>query len=89
MNIVFRAQYVCSWKPEYQLIRVSSPRVISWIEQKKEFCRSELEKALDLNEGQAYWFIKDLIKNKVIKRTKRFVQKVGKGQRQVIYKFIK
>ena len=76
-------------EPQKSSYTLSSARVISRIEQKKEFCRSELEKALGLNEGQAYWFIKDLIKKEVITRTKRRVSKIGKGQRQVIYKFIK
>jgi len=65
---------------------VSSARVISWVSIKHVFCRSELEKALDLNLGQAEWWVKELIKKGIIKRTKRFVSKVGKGQRQVIYK---
>jgi len=87
--LVAGAQKVCTWKPEYQAIRVSSARVISWVSIKHEFCRSELEKALDLNLGQAEWHIKDLVKKGIIKRTNKFVHKVGKGQRQVIYKYIK
>lgn len=62
---------MCTWKPEYQLIRVSSARVILWIKQKKEFCRSELEKALGLNLGQAEWWVKKLIRKGVIKKTQK------------------
>jgi len=44
---------MCKWKSDYQAIRVSSARVISWIEQKNEFSRGVIEKDLGLNTGQA------------------------------------
>lgn len=69
-------------------MRVSSVRVILWVSKKHEFCCSEFEKALDLNDGQAYLVIKDLIKKGIINRTYIFAHKVGKGQRQSIYKYI-
>lgn len=68
---------------------MSSARVILWISKKHEFCRSELEKALGLNLGQAEWWVKDLIKKGVIKRTNKVAHKVGKGQIQVIYRYIR
>lgn len=69
---------------------MSSVRVILWISKKHEFCRSELEKALDLNLGQAEWWVKELLKKRVIKRTsKKAPKKLGKGKRQVVYKYIK
>ena len=87
-KLVAGAKRVCIWKPENQIVRVSSAHVISWIKEKKEFTRGLMEKALGLNTGQAEWHIKELIKKGIIKRTKRVKTKTGKGQRQVIYKFI-
>lgn len=84
--MVAGAQYVCTWKPEYQVIRVSQTSIISWISQKVEFSRGAMEKTLGLNTGQAEWHIKELLKKGLIKRTNEFAHKVGKGQRQVIYK---
>lgn len=69
---------------------MSSARVILWISRKHEFCRSELEKALDFNLGQAEWGIKELLRKGVIKKTrKKAPKKVGKGKPQVIYNLIK
>jgi len=87
-KLVAGAKRVCIWKPKNQIIRVSSAYVISWIKEKKEFTRGLMEKALGLNIGQAEWHIKELIKKGIIKRTKRTQAKIGKGQRQVIYKLI-
>ena len=87
--MVAGANRTCTWIPKNQVIRMSSARVISWIEQTDEFSRGAMEKALGLNTGQAEWHIKELVKKGSIKRTKRFVSKIGKGQRQVVYKFIK
>jgi len=85
--MVAGAHYVCSWKPKNKAIRTSQASVILWIEQKIEFSRGSMEKALGLNLGQAEWHIKELVKKGVIKRTRKFEAKVGKGQRQVIYKY--
>ena len=60
---------ICKWKPENQAIRVSSARVISWIEQKNEFSRGAMEKALGLNLGQAEWWVKKIHKKGIIKKT--------------------
>lgn len=76
--MVAGVQKVCIWKAE-----------ISWISQKGEFSRGAMEKALGLNTGQAEWYIKELIKKGIIERTNKFVHKIGKGQRQVIYSFLK
>ncbi len=86
--MVAEAKNVRIWKPEYQAIRVSSESVISWIKQKNEFSRSTMEKALGLNLGQAEWHIKNLMKKGIIKRTKKYIHKEGRGQRQVIYKLM-
>lgn len=86
--MVAEAKNVRIWKPEYQAIRVSSESVISWIKQKNEFSRESMEKALCLNLGQAEWHIKNLVNKGIIKRTKKYVHKEGKGQRQVIYRTI-
>lgn len=85
--MVAGAQYVCTWKADYQAICVSQASVISWISQKNEFSRGAMEKTLGLNTGQAEWHIKELLKKRIIKRTNKYVHKVGKGQRQVIYKY--
>jgi len=47
-----------------------------------------MEKALGLNTGQAEWWIKELRKKGIIKRTRKFEHKIGKGNRQVIYKYV-
>lgn len=88
--MVAGAEKICKWKPENQAIRISSARVISWIEQKNEFSRGAMEKALGLNLGQAEWWVKELVKKGVIKKTrKKTPNKIGKGKPQVIYKHIK
>lgn len=86
--MVAGANRVRIWKPENQAIRVSQASITSWISQKIEFSRGAMEKALGLNTGQAEWHIKELLKKGIIKRTNKFVHKVGKGQRQVIYKYV-
>lgn len=87
--MVAGAKNVRTWKLENQAIRTSSARVISWVSQKGEFSRGAMEKALCLTLAQSEWHIKELVKKGTIKRTNKFVHKTGKGQRQVIYKFIK
>lgn len=68
---------------------MSSARVILWVSKKHEFCRSELEKALDLNLGQAEWWVKELLRKGVIKKTrKKAPKKADKGKQQAIYKYI-
>lgn len=54
---------------------------------KNEFLRGAMEKALGLNTMQAELHIKEFLKKGIIKRTKKFEAKTGKGQRQVIYNF--
>lgn len=48
-----------------------------------------MESSMGLTFVQAEWWIKELVKKNVIKRTNKFVQKIGKGQKYVIYKYIK
>lgn len=87
--MVAGANRVCTWKPKNQAIRVSSARVISWVEQKNEFSRGAMEKALGLNLGQAEWWVKELLKKGVIKRTSKKAPKIlGISKQQVIYKYI-
>lgn len=87
--MVAGAQKVCTWKPKNQDIRVSSARVVSWVEQKNEFSRGAMEIALGLNLGQAEWWVKELLKKGVIKRTNKHVPNViGKGKPQRLYKYI-
>lgn len=87
--MVAGANRVRTWKPENQAIRVSSARVNSWVEQKNEFSRGAMEKALGLTLAQSEWHIKELLKKGIIKRTNKSVHKIGKGQRQVIYRLNK
>ena len=88
--MVAGAHYVCSWKPKNQAIRVSQASVISWIEQKNEFSRGAMEKALGLTLGQAEWHIKELVKKGVIKKTRKKAEKIaGISKQQAIYKCIK
>lgn len=86
-EMVAGAGNVCIWKFEKQSIKVPSEHVISWARTKIEFTRGKMEKALDLTLGQAEWWIKELRKRGIIKRTNRHEYKIGKGQRQVIYKY--
>lgn len=87
--MVAGACYVRIWKFEKHKIKVSSKVVISWVSKKLEFTRGKMEKALDLTLGQAEWWIKELRDKGIIKRTNRYEARLGKGQRQVIYKYIK
>lgn len=87
--MVAGACYVRTWKFEKQKIKISSDVIISWVSKKLEFTRGKMEKALDLTLGQAEWWIKELRHKGIIKRTNRYEAKFGKGQRQVIYRYIK
>lgn len=87
--MVAGACYVRIWKFEKQKIKVSSDVVISWLSKNLEFTRGKMEKTLGLTLGQAEWWIKELRHKGIIKRTNRYEAKFGKGQRQVIYKYIK
>lgn len=87
--MVAGASYVRTWKFKKQKIKISSDVIISWVSKKLEFTRGKMEKALDLTLGQAEWWIKELRHKGIIKRTNRYEAKFGKGQRQVIYKYIK
>jgi len=88
--LVAGANRICTWKPKSQAIRASSARVISWIEQKNEFSRGAMEKALGLNLGQAEWWAKELLKKGIIKRTSKKAPKIfGISKQQVIYRYIK
>jgi len=83
IKLVMIANRVRKLKPEKQAISVSLARVISWIYQKEEFSRCALEKALCLTFAQSEWHINELVKKGIIKRTNKFVHKIGKGQRRV------
>lgn len=87
--MVAGAKKICIWKPENQVIRRSSEDIISWVRQKNEFSRGAMEKALGLNLGQAEWWIKELLKKGVIKKTNKKAPKIfGISKQQVIYRCI-
>jgi len=88
--MVAGAKSVRIWKCEKQARHVSSAMMISWAGQKNEFSRKTMEQTTDLTLGQSEWWIKELVKKGVIKRTsKKVPNKIGKGQPIVIYKYIK
>lgn len=87
--MVAGAKKVCVWKYGNQAIRRSSEYIISWASQKNEFSRGAMEKALDLTLGQSEWWVKELLKKGVIKRTSKNVPNIiGKGKPQKVYKYI-
>lgn len=47
-----------------------------------------MEKISDLSAEQCSWLIKDLIRKGIIKRTKKFEYRPGRGNRRAIYKYI-
>lgn len=47
-----------------------------------------MEKISELSAEQCSWLIKDLIKKGVIKRTRKFEYRPGRGNQRVIYKYI-
>lgn len=85
--MVAGAGKVCIWKPNDQKRKLSSEVIVAWIQQKREFTRGLMEKSLGLTLGQAEWWIKELRKKGLIKRTRKIEYKFGKGQRQVIYRY--
>lgn len=84
--MVAETKRVCIWKSENQAIRVSSAKVISYVEQKIEFSRESLEETMGLTKGQAYWHINNLIRKKIIIKTSKTIYREGKGKGQSIYK---
>ena len=75
------------WKYEDKIRRTSSADVISFISQKRVFSRNLLEKTMGLTTGQAYWYIRQFLKDGTIKKLKT-TQNIGnKGKEQVLYKF--
>lgn len=89
MKLAGRAHKKFTWKCENRAIRRSSAFMISWAKQKNEFSRGAMESSTGLTLGQSEWWVKELVRKGVIKRTKRLEAKSGKGQRQVIYEYIK
>ena len=79
---------VCKWKFENKRVKASEDELIFWIRQKKEFTRGSLEKSTGLTLGQAEWWIKEFRKKGVIKRTSKFEYRLGRGNRQVIYRYV-
>lgn len=87
--MVAGAKKMCIWKPENQSIRRSSEYIISWVRQKNEFSRGLMESSTDLTLGQSEWWIKELVKKGVIKKTQKTIpNKIGKGKPQAIYRYI-
>lgn len=77
------------WKFESKIRRTSSDDVISAILKKQVFSRNFMEKTLGLTTGQAYWYIRDFLKNGIIRKLKK-TENVGlTGKEQALYKYIK
>lgn len=87
-QLVAGAVKVCKWKYTKQVVKASSASIISWIKKKKEFTRHSMEKFSMLSAEQCTWCIKDLLRKGIIKRTKKFEYRAGKGNRRAIYKYI-
>ena len=79
---------VCRWKYTKQVVKASSAAIILWIKKRKEFTRASMEKISDLSPEQCSWLIKDLTRKGIIKRTKKFEYRPGRGNRRAIYKYI-
>lgn len=63
--------------------------MISWAKQKNEFSRGTMESSTGLTLGQSEWWVKELVKKGVIKKTnKKAPKQSGKGKPQAIYKYI-
>lgn len=88
LKLVAGALKVCRWKYTKQVVKASSAPIVSWIKKKKEFTRASMEKISELSSEQCSWLIKDLIRKEVIKRTKKFEYRPGRGNRRAIYKYI-
>ena len=87
--LMFAGVYkTCRWKYTKQVVKASSAAIILWIKKRKEFTRASMEKISDLSAEQCTWCIKDLIRKGIIKRTKKFEYRAGKGNRRAIYKYI-
>lgn len=65
---------------------MSQASVTSWVKQENEFFRDPMEKAMCLTLAQSEWHIKEFIRKGIIKCTNKVVNKIGRGQRQVIYR---
>lgn len=77
------------WKFESTMKRTSSDEVISGIRKKQVFSRDFMEKAMGLTTGQAYWYIRNFLKNGIIRKLKK-TENVGRtGKEQALYKYIK
>ena len=87
-QLVAGAVKVCKWKYTKQVVKASSASIISWIKKKKEFTKHSMEKFSMLSAEQCTWCIKDLLRKGIIKRTRRFEYRAGKGNRRAIYKYI-
>ena len=75
------------WKYEDKIRRTSSADVISFISQKRVFSRNLLEKTMGLTTGQAYWYIRQFLKDGIIKKLKTTHNVGNKGKEQALYKF--
>ena len=78
----------CKWKYTKQVVKASSAAIILWIKKRKEFTRASMEKISDLSPEQCSWLIKDLTRKGIIKRTRKFEYRPGRGNRRAIYKYI-
>ena len=76
------------WKYQNRCQRTSSASVISILKQKDKFSRDFMEKTLGLTTGQAYWYIKRLLKAGIIKKLKKTEKVNDKCKEQALYKVI-
>ncbi len=76
------------WKFESKVRRTSSEDVISVLRKKKVFSRNFMEKTMGLTTGQAYWYIKRLLKTGMIRKLKATEYVGNKGKQQALYKII-
>ena len=76
------------WKIKNQVIRTSSADVISILSKKKIFSRNFMEKTMGLTTGQAYWYIKRLLKTGMIRKLKATEYVGNKGKQQALYKYV-
>lgn len=76
------------WKIKNQVIRTSSADVISALSKKKIFSRNFMERTMGLTTGQAYWYIKRLLKTGMIRKLKATEYVGNKGKQQALYKYV-
>ena len=80
--------YYATVKIKNQVIRTSSTDVISSLSKKKIFSRNFMERTMGLTTGQAYWYIKRLLKTGMIRKLTATEYVGNKGKQQALYKYV-